>query len=147
MPKTTLEQALFQGPPVRGFFRPQTFVNNDVCLKKCTPYGVRGSGAVSGPPLGRAGRPLPGHVCLQTFGRERTPTMIQSLLQREARSLCPGMLPCPLVASVVCPPQEPLVVVDLDLVSSWTDGRPGELTHGFVQTRAADGELPLLCQA
>ncbi len=26
-------------------------------------------------------------------------------------------------------------------------GRPGELTHGFVQIRAADGELPLLCQA
>jgi hypothetical protein len=23
-------------------------------------------------------------------------------------------------------------------------GRPGELTHGFVQIRAADGELPLL---
>ena len=37
MPKTTLEQALFQGPPVRGFFGPQTLVNNDVCLKKCTP--------------------------------------------------------------------------------------------------------------
>ena len=37
MPKTTLEQALFQGPPVRGFFGPQTLVNNDGCLKKCTP--------------------------------------------------------------------------------------------------------------
>ena len=37
MPKTTLEQALFQRPPVRGFFGPQTLVNNDVCLKKCTP--------------------------------------------------------------------------------------------------------------
>ena len=39
------------------------------------------------------------------------------------------------------------MVVDLDLVSSYSDGRPGELTHGFVQIRAADGELPLLCQA
>ena len=37
MPKTTLEQALFQGPPVRGCLGPQTLVNNDVCFKKCTP--------------------------------------------------------------------------------------------------------------
>ena len=51
MPKTTLEQALFQGPPpVRGFFGPQTFVNNDVCLTKCTPTVFEARGPYPGLP-------------------------------------------------------------------------------------------------
>ncbi len=72
------------------------------------PYGVRGSGAVSEPPLGQAGRPFPGHVCLQTFGWVGKQHEILIFLQRQARSLCPGMLPCQLVASVVCHPRSHL---------------------------------------
>ena len=45
------------------------------------PYGVRGSGAVSGPPLGQAGRPFPGHACLQTFGRVGNHTRYSSFFK------------------------------------------------------------------